>query len=286
MKWFVFGLMAFAVLSGDTTDVTLNNPVYGNVIPFWGSSYPAVRFQSIYYQNQINRGGRIIKFAFMPTSTISGTYNNFRFYLCHTNQTELSSTFNTNYSGNTPVLVIDSATFTVNGVAQQWLEWPISFDYNNTANLLIEVCWRGSNSTNVPVWVEWLTGSKRVFNLGDDTAPSGSVDYVVYYAKLSIETQTGVEEVVIGDRPEMPAITISPSLVRSNGHVRFSANSVPGDVREVKVYATTGELIRTIWLDGTRSGVWNLRDQNNLGVPAGVYLLKSGSACGRVTVTQ
>jgi len=284
MKCLVCGLVVFAVLFGDTTDVTLNNPVYGNVIPFWGSSYPAVRFQTIYYQNQINMAGRIVRFAFMPTTTISGVYNNFRFYLCHTTQTELSSTFNTNYSGNTPLLVIDSATFTVNGVAQQWLEWPISFDYNNTANLLIEVCWRGSNSMNVPLYVEWLTGSKRVFNLGNDSAPSGSVDYVVYYAKLSIEGLTGTEEVVIGNSLEAARFVVSPSLVRSNGHVRFSLNGVPGDVREVKVYATTGELIRTVWLDHSRSGVWNLRDQNYLPVPAGVYLLKSGKASGRVTV--
>ncbi|HID31800.1 MAG TPA: hypothetical protein EYP24_00275 [bacterium (Candidatus Stahlbacteria)] len=112
-----------SVVSRDTIEIIIGTPVAGNVIPFWGYEYDACRFQVLFLQTEINTQGNIIQFSFMPTTNAVGTYNNVRVYFCHTSVSQLSTTYDDNYSGNTPVKVIDEPTMQVGGTANQWMDW-------------------------------------------------------------------------------------------------------------------------------------------------------------------
>jgi hypothetical protein len=198
--------------------------MYGNTIPFWGSGFTAHRFQTIFLQGDINRAGRIIKFAFQPQTSQNATYNNLRFYFCNTNRTNnIDSTFDNNYDGNLPQLMFDSASCVFNAVADQWLEFPVNFAYNDTNNLLLEIRWRGGSNQNTYMWTYYGGGSDyyRVFKLGSDSAATGSKDYVRYYVRLTIEGVNGAEEIVIGNKPEPARMAIMPSPDRHQRHDRF-----------------------------------------------------------------
>ena len=79
----------------------------------------------------------------------SGTFNGAQIYFCHTSRTTLSTTFDTNYDGNTPTLMLDQPALTFNWTAGAWNEIPLSntFAYNGTNNLLIEIRWNSSGSS-------------------------------------------------------------------------------------------------------------------------------------------
>ena len=87
-------------LSRETTEVIIGVPAVGNYIPFWGSSYDAMRFHVLFLQSEINTLGDIVTFSWNPSTSATGTYDNVRVYMCHTSATQLVSTFDNNYTGN------------------------------------------------------------------------------------------------------------------------------------------------------------------------------------------
>jgi hypothetical protein len=274
----------------DTTDVIIGNQQVGNMIPFWGSGFTAHRFQGVFLQADINHAGRIIKFAFMPEAISNPTYNNLRLYFCLTNRTnDISAIFNDNYDGNTPQLMFDSASCTFNVAAGQWLEFPVSFDYNNVNNLLLEIRWRGSSNHNTYLWAYYIQNTEkyRVFNLGSDSAVTGSADYARYYVKLTIESTTGIEDIVIGKKPENPIMKVMPSVVRIGEAVRISmGNGTESDVTDFQMYDMNGRLVRSLAVDETMSTAWDLKDKQGKALPAGVYVIRCGMATGRVVVFE
>jgi hypothetical protein len=285
------GVLFLAQLAlADTTDVIIGSQVTGNTIPFWGSGYGAHRFQTLFVQSDINLAGQIIKFAVMPQSISNPTYNNLRLYLCHTSRTNnLSTIFDENYDGNTPQLMFDSASYTFNVSAGQWLEFPANFDYDNVNNLLAEIRWRGSSGQNTYIWRCGTTGTGtfRVFFLGSDSSATGSADYVQYYVKLTIVTATGVEEVVIGEKPAVPELTVRPNPVRSGREIRIALTDMPEDqVSELQLYGMDGRLVRCLAVDRTMTAAWDLKDKQGFYVPAGVYLIRAGRRTGRVVVVE
>jgi hypothetical protein len=284
------GILCLAQLAlADTTDVVIGTQTNGNTIPFWGS-YGAVRFQTIFLQSEINLAGEIIKFAVMPQAISNPTYDNLRLYFCHTTRSnDLSTVFDDNYNGSTPELVFDSAscTFTVN--ANEWLEFPVSFDYDNVNNLLLEIRWRGGSGQSTYIW-RWGTsgtGTFRVFFLGSDSSATGSADFVHYYVKITIVTATGVEEVVLGDRPAEPALTVRPNPVRVSREVRLAMKDISEDpVQELQIYDMSGRLMRCLAVGPALIASWNLKDKQGVYVPAGVYFIRAGLRTARVTVVD
>ena len=282
---FLAGL-AFA----DTTEVVCGSQVNGNTIPFWGSGYGAHRFQNLLQQSEINLAGQIIKLAVMPQSISNPTYNNLRLYLCHTSRTSrLSPTFDENYDGNTPQLMFDSASYTFNVSAGQWLEFPANFDDDNLNSLLWEIRWRGSSGQNTFIWRCGTPGvdSFRVFNLGSDSAVTGSRDNIRYYVKLTIVTATGVKEVVVGERAAAWALTVRPNPVRHGRGVRIDlAGMTEHPVLELQVYDMNGRLVNSLPVDQNRTAVWDMKNAMGMPVPAGVYVIRCSAATGRVVVVE
>jgi len=285
------GVLFMAQLAfADTTDVIVGSQVTGNTIPFWGSGYGAHRFQTLFVQSDINLAGQIIKFAVMPQSISNPTYNNLRLYLCHTSRTNnLSTIFDENYDGNTPQLMFDSASYTFNVSAGQWLEFPANFDYDNVNNLLAEIRWRGSSGQNTYIWRCGTTGTGtfRVFFLGSDSSTTGSADYVQYYVKFTIVTATGVEEVVVGEKSAITGLSVRPNPVRHGRLVRIVLADVPEDpVQELQLYDMSGRLVRCLAVDQAMNAAWDLKDREGEYVPAGVYFVRAGLRTARVVVVE
>jgi len=115
--------------------VEIGTHAASNYIPWWGNSYDACRFQCLWLQSEINYGGYINAIEWdRQTYTTSGTYNNVRAWLCHTDKTQVEATFDNNYTGNTPVQVMNLSTFTL-GAGPGWVDFgidPNKFNYNNT----------------------------------------------------------------------------------------------------------------------------------------------------------
>lgn len=218
-------------LQRDTVEVIIGTQVTGNYIPFWGDTYNACRFQTLYLQSEINQAGRIVTFSFMPSGSNTGTYDNMRVYLCHTNVTQLSTTFDLNYGGNTPVLVIDEPSMLIGNAGNVWMDWDVSFDYNNADNLLIEIRWNGDNGVGVPIWRTGEAVPRRLY-AWDDNATTGTAGNQCYYTKLAISTGPPPEHdagVVSIDAPGlniMPNTTLDPTATYRN----FGTNQETFDV--------------------------------------------------------
>jgi hypothetical protein len=95
--------------------------------------------------------------------------------LCHTPLGALTTNFNQNYGGNTPVLVATANPFTINGRKDQWfgLDCAPAFDYNGVDNLIIEVRWRNQQlTTKVEVWA-YNAATNRLLIYKDYNAAEG-----------------------------------------------------------------------------------------------------------------
>jgi len=281
MKKLLIFLFFLAVLSrADTIEVVIGTPYIGNYIPFWGQSYDACRFQVLFLQSEINTQGKIIKFAFQPSDNYIGVYNNFRFYFCPTSVSQLNATFDDNYAGNTPQIQIDTTSLQVGGPANQWLEWPVDFDYDNNSNLLVEIRWNGDNGVGVPMWRTNETIPRRVYNMTSDNATTGTTQNTGNYVKLTIDRGTGIKETIT--KPVVENLAIIPNLVHKGNNVLIKMPE-PG---QVKIYDITGKIINSISNYNANTVNWNLRDRTGRTVGSGVYFIKTGNKSARITVIE
>ena len=92
----------------------------------------------------------------------AGYFYQLEMRLCHTPLSELTTNFNQNYGGKTPVLVASADPYTINGKKDEWfgLDCAPAFDYNNADNLIVEVRWRNQQyTTRVEVWAYKAAGN-------------------------------------------------------------------------------------------------------------------------------
>ena len=176
--------------SRDTTEVIIGTPYTGNYIPFWGSSWNACRTQILFLQSEINYAGDIVTFSWRPSTSVTGSFDNFRVYMCHTSATQLSTVFADNYTGNTPVEVMNVPTMVAGGPADQWWDWSVNFPYNNVDNLLVEVRWNGDNGIGVPMYRTTEAVDRRAY-VGDDTASVGSTSLTGQFVRLYMTPSGG-----------------------------------------------------------------------------------------------
>ena len=215
----------------ETIEVIIGVQATGNYIPFWGNSYDACRFMTLYLQSEINVAGEIVTLSFMPSGSNVGTYNDVRISLCHTSVTQLSTTFDNNYSGNTPVEVMTVPSLLVGNAGNVWMDWDISFDYNNIDNLVVEIQWNSDNGVGVPIWRTTETVPRRLY-AWDDMAITGAVGNQCYYVKLAISTgpppdhDAGVVSIDAPGLNLMPNTTLDPTATYRN----FGTNQETFDV--------------------------------------------------------
>ncbi|MBM4249491.1 MAG: hypothetical protein FJ149_08695, partial [Euryarchaeota archaeon] len=164
-----------------------------NVFPF--GSGTSVRFQWLYLPGEINTGGMLAKAGWKVQAGYgiggSATLSNFKFKVCNTTITGLTTTFDSNYGGATPVTVIDAASYQIsesNGYV--WIDPPETFYYDNSKSLLMEVSFNNRVGTSFGLNVGTIpgeSGSRRMWNMGDYQASTGSIDGNAYRYECSLE---------------------------------------------------------------------------------------------------
>jgi len=192
----------------------------------------------------------------------------------------LSATFDDNYAGNTPQIHIDTTFFMVGGPANQWLEWPVNFEYDNNSNLLVEIRWNGDNGVGVPMWRTNETIPRRVYNMTSDSATTGTTQNTGNYVKLTIDRGTGIKENIT--KPKLENLTVMPNLVRKSNNIVIRLS----EPRQVKIYDITGKIINSITSYNANTINWNLRDRDGRLVGSGVYFIKAGNQSVRITVIE
>jgi hypothetical protein len=154
MKKLVFTALALTIATAGTAvaGVHLVGGTYtgGNTIPFWGNytGYPQMRWQCLWRQNEITEAGPVSKIEWLayPTTIQGGTFTGCRILLCHSTLATLTATYASNYTGNTPVVLYTGSYVAPTPAPGAWatiVEPTTTLNYNNTANLLMEVSWTG-----------------------------------------------------------------------------------------------------------------------------------------------
>ncbi len=170
-------------------------PNSNNTYPFWGN-YPAFRWQTMWFQSELDEAGPISKIEWQiwsnPSGGAGGTFTGCKVLLCHTGISAITANFRDNYGGNTPVAVFSGTYVLPASSGNEWVTVvaPTDFTYNNRDNLLIEVSWTGGSSNINPFKVR-TNGSPpfpgRVYNSSSATAETGKVTAEMHrYGRITI----------------------------------------------------------------------------------------------------
>jgi hypothetical protein len=138
----------FKFTGGDNAQV-LGSSAYNN-FPF---STMNRRIQNLYLASEIDGSGSVTGLAFkLNAASTEGTYT-YSVTMGHTTLSTLGSTYADNYNAGSPIIMADSATFTIPAdlTAGEWFWVPLpdaAFTYNGTDNLIIEVGVTAATATN------------------------------------------------------------------------------------------------------------------------------------------
>jgi hypothetical protein len=184
-------LAANVTLNGSaTSNLTIAAGAGGtNVFPFGSGAF---RFQWLYLASEINTGGMFDKAGWKVNSGTGGssTLSNFKMKLCNTTVTALTTTFDSNYGGATPMTVIDNASFQISeSGGYVTLDPPDVFYYDSTKSLLIEVSFSARVGTGFGLnagAVAGGVGARRSWN-SDYTGSTCSVDGNAYRYECRLE---------------------------------------------------------------------------------------------------
>jgi hypothetical protein len=177
--------------------VVVGPRVTGHVVPWRGGSGDSMRFQCLWRQSDINYAGHVNRVEFDKTDVAGGRFNSVRVWLCHTRKTALETTFANNYTGFTPVLVLNMRSVTLSETG--WFDLGITanqFNYNNRNNLLMEVRWDGDDGHDVRCWRSGQPYSRcYAFN---HNASQGTVYNNGQRIRLTIGTMVGAAPTSLG----------------------------------------------------------------------------------------
>ncbi len=261
-------LLFGAPVLADTTWVEVGTAYTPNSIPFWGTSYDAMRFQALYLQEDINTAGEIVAFGMHATADPPSEFYKVKVLLCHTGAESLKAEFASNYGGNTPQLMLEKDTLVVGtGQNYSWYDFPCSFVYNNTENLLVEISWRGDAGARVRFYRNGNGDYRRAWAY-NDTATHGSVDNVeAYYARFGFLPVGAEDERVIGARP---VLSVTPS--HGAGGFVIRAEGAVASARYADVHDVTGRFVERLLLRSGGTGRYVTWDAAN--ASAGVYFVR------------
>jgi hypothetical protein len=150
----------------------------GNTNPFYATR-ASMRFQCMWYQNEIDENGPITKIEFKFHSYIGTPPSDFEGYkviLCHSSKDKLTNDFKKNYDFKTPVTVYEGPlTIPANMEQDDWFTvcTPTStFNYNNKNNMLMEVVWTSAEGCRNLFWIS-VTGQPGRVRAYSSSATTG-----------------------------------------------------------------------------------------------------------------
>ena len=168
-----------------------------HVAPWRGASGDSMRFQCLWRQSDINYAGYVNGVEFDKVDAAGARFNGVRVWLCHTRKTALESAFANNYTGFTPVQVLNMRSVTLSGTG--WFDPGITanrFNYNNRNNLLMEIRWDGDDGNDVRCWRSGQSYSRcYAFN---HNAAQGTVYNNGQRIRLTIGTMVGAAPTSLG----------------------------------------------------------------------------------------
>lgn len=177
--------------------VVVGPRVTRSAVPWRGASGDSMRFQCLSFQRNIGYAGYINRVEFDKSSVAAGRFDSVRAWLCHTRRTALVNVFADNYTGFTPVQVLNMRSLTVDGTG--WCDLRITpnrFDYDNHNNLLLEIRWDNDDGHDVPCWRSAQPYSRcYAFN---HNAAQGTVYNNGQRLRLTIGTMVGAEGTSLG----------------------------------------------------------------------------------------
>jgi len=145
-----------------------------------------LRFQALYLQSEIDEAGFVDIVSLQKGSGNSGTYNNFRIYLCHSDVSSLSSSFSSNCK-DSPVKVMDESSKALSGSSSSWVDFDVdnTFEYNNADNLVVEIRWNGDSGDTVALQTGVESSNRRSYNKGSDSSGTATnTDTKAYNLRL------------------------------------------------------------------------------------------------------
>jgi hypothetical protein len=162
----------------------------------WYPYHPGMRCQLLFDRSKINYAGTITEFELEKSEHVA-TFQDVKFYLCHTPLAALSANFDANYGGNTPKLVASFATYELPGTQGVYpIPMAETFEYNNRDNLILEITWKSGTGQKVFL----LTGklaAHQCYAYGEQ-ATAGTVQDMGYNARIYFDTYHAVEPASFG----------------------------------------------------------------------------------------
>lgn len=129
----------------------------------------------------------VTEFAFTAAAgPAEANYANVELYMGHTALSELTATYDNNWS-STPVQVYSNPLVQLGGlVAGELINFPLdsSFEYNGTDNLLVEFVWNGPDESGSLYVFGWIAEGNRVLFEKVHDASTGTLSDEAPYLKI------------------------------------------------------------------------------------------------------
>jgi hypothetical protein len=136
----------------------------GNRCPFSGAINDQAHMQQLYTPSQIGAEGKIVRISFNRSAGITetGSYNNFRISMAHTDLGALTTTYANNYNGFLTEVLPTQDIFVNSSNSDTWIHFDLNgnFTYDMSHNLLVDITWNGDDGNDVYIQREVVTGAR------------------------------------------------------------------------------------------------------------------------------
>ncbi|MFO7627174.1 MAG: hypothetical protein R6V62_07945 [Candidatus Fermentibacteraceae bacterium] len=132
-------------------------------------------------------------------SQATGNFQNARILLCETTVSALSTSFEANYAGGSPMQVFSADTLSIKwaGSAPGWngFDLDIPFEYSGTQNLIVEFRYLGHDGKTVNARAASLPSGNRCLSAAYPTSSTGTLMSFLtcmrlHYGASALETTT------------------------------------------------------------------------------------------------
>lgn len=214
-----------------------------------------------------------------------GNFNNANILALHTPAICLTSTFDSNYNGNTPKLVMHEDTLKLQWNNGQWndLVFDSVFKYNGTDNLLLEFVWSGHDSALSVYNKGWYPDSANGYRTLDGYPGISTGQLRPYMNSIRFYYSTyGISE--NENKFTNNYLKISPNPFRGITKIKIKKLAAENKEKiDLQIYDMTGKVIKSFPLSSkpqslTTEVTWDGTDEHGKSLPSGVYLCKLKTA--------
>jgi hypothetical protein len=202
---------------------------------------------------------------------LHASFDSFNLYVSHTSLSELTTSFDSNYTGNTPLLIMHRDTLAFQCTYNQWtnLTFDSAFKYNGTDNLIFEIQWTGSDAGSVYSRA-FVTDVPRVLD-GYRNFPTGTVhssmnSLQIFYSTYGIAEES--KNIVSNKR-----LYNCPNPVINSTDIKYELSRNTNV--NITIYNLSGQKITTLVTEYKKAGSytvkWDGKDNKNNKVNTGTY---------------